>query len=116
LLMRNRYGIDGILIGRAAIGNPWIFEQIQAGLRGENIRTPDLCERIAVCKEHLAQSILWKGEIVGVLEMKKHYSGYFKGIENFKPIKMLLMESKEQKEVEALLSTIANRSPNILPA
>lgn len=103
ILMRNRYGIDGILIGRAAIGNPWIFEQVKAGFTGQEIRMPDLRERVTICRKHLKDSVAWKGETVGVLEMKKHYSAYFKGVENFKPMKMILMGTRELKEVEKVL-------------
>ncbi|MBO4740342.1 MAG: tRNA-dihydrouridine synthase, partial [Bacteroidales bacterium] len=88
---RNRYGVDGILIGRAAIGNPWIFEQSRRLLNGMELRQVPVSERVAVCRRHLLEAVRWKGERTAVLEMRKHYSGYFKALHDFKPFRMKLV-------------------------
>jgi tRNA-dihydrouridine synthase B len=83
--MKNRYGVDGVMIGRASIGYPWIFREIKQYFKtGEIIAPPTLEERISVCRTHLVKSVEWKGERLGILEMRKHYGSYFKGMDNFK--------------------------------
>lgn len=89
--MKNRYGVDGILIGRASIGNPWIFEQTKRLLNGLPKREITISERVEVCKEHLMAAIEWKGERTAVMEMRKHYGGYFKGIQEFKQFRIPLV-------------------------
>ena len=92
---KNKYGIDGIMIGRAAIGNPWIFNQIKTYLKnGKTLSKPDLNERINVVKKHLNFSIKWKGEKLGLIEMRRHYTNYFRAIENFKEYRMKLILSE----------------------
>src|SRR3954470_5739479 len=82
---KNRYGVDGIMIGRAAIGYPWIFREIKHFIAtGERMAPPTLVERIAVCRKHLEQSVSWKGPVVGIFEMPRHYSNYLKGLPNIK--------------------------------
>jgi nifR3 family TIM-barrel protein len=82
---KNRYGVDGIMIGRASIGYPWIFREIKAYVEtGEIIAPPTLQERVAAAKQHLTHSIEWKGERLGILEMRRHYTNYFKGLRNIK--------------------------------
>jgi len=91
---KNKYGVDGLMIGRAAIGNPWIFQQIRTYFdSGILLSPPTLEERIALVKKHLLSEIKWKGEKSAVLEMRKFYSGYFKGIPNFKNHKIKLTQS-----------------------
>ena len=78
--VKNEFGVDGVMIGRASIGNPWFFNQVKHYLnKGTHLAPPTLPERIEVCRVHLKKSIEWKGERLGVLEMRKHYSRYFKG-------------------------------------
>jgi tRNA-dihydrouridine synthase B len=90
--MKNRYGVDGVMIGRASIGYPWIFREIKQYFKtGELIAAPTLEERISVCRTHLVKSVEWKGEKLGILEMRKHYSSYFKGMDNFKDYRMKLV-------------------------
>lgn len=99
---KEKYGVDGVMIGRASIGNPWIFNQIKAYIeRGEILPGPTMAERIAVAKKHLELSIKWKGERLGIVEMRRHYSNYFKGIPNFKPLRLELVT---QDDIDALYS------------
>ena len=91
---RQKYGVDGIMIGRAAIGNPWIFRQIKHYFEtGEKLDEPDIHERVSVTKKHLELSIEWKGERLGILEMRRHYSNYFRGLSGFKPYRTRLIQS-----------------------
>ena len=83
--MRDQFGLDGAMIGRASIGNPWFFNQVKEYFKtGTHAPKPSILERIKVAKRHLEMSIKWKGEMLGILETRRHYSNYFKGIENFK--------------------------------
>lgn len=88
---RKRYGVDGILIGRGAIGNPWIFEQTQQLLRGETPREVSIAERVSVCREHLLKSVDFKGEHTAIFEMRKQYGGYFRGLKDFKQFRIPLV-------------------------
>src|SRR5574344_335641 len=88
---RNRYGVDGILIGRGAIGNPWIFEQSQRLLRGEPLRQIGIEERVAVCRRHLLAAVEFKGEHTAIFEMRKHYAGYFRALPDFKQFRIPLV-------------------------
>jgi len=102
--MKNRYGIDGVMIGRASIGYPWIFREIKHYFKtGEILSLPTFEERIVVCRTHLMKSIEWKGERLGIIEMRKHYSNYFRGMENFKDFRMKLVTSDS---LQALLETL----------
>lgn len=105
---RNRYGVDGIMIGRASIGYPWIFKEIKHFLEtGENHPEPDIAERVRVVLKHLAFSIEWKGERIGINEMKRHYSNYFRGIPNFKEYRTRLVTSNDYTEVVEILMEVA---------
>jgi nifR3 family TIM-barrel protein len=89
---KNRYGVDGIMIGRAAIGYPWIFREIKQFLKdGTIVAPPTLEERIAVCKKHLDRSVEWKGPIVGINEMRRHYTNYLKGLPGIKEFRYRLV-------------------------
>ena len=101
---RNKYGVDGIMIGRAAIGYPWIFNEIKHYMKtGELLDAPSLEERVAVSVQHLDFSIEWKGEKLGLFEMRRHYTNYFRGIPNFKPTRTTLVESESYQEVKETL-------------
>jgi nifR3 family TIM-barrel protein len=90
--IRDEYGLDGAMIGRAAIGNPWIFKQIKHFLKtGEILKNPGIDERVEIAKKHLELAIKWKGERLGILETRPHYSNYFKAIPNFKPYRIKLV-------------------------
>ncbi|MCB9224682.1 MAG: tRNA dihydrouridine synthase DusB [Crocinitomicaceae bacterium] len=104
---KNRYGVDGIMIGRAAIGYPWVFNEIKQYLKDQTyLPEPTIKERVAVTKEHLEMSVKWKGEILGINEMKRHYSNYFKGIPNFKPFRTKLVTSMDLQEVYDTLDEV----------
>ena len=105
---REKYGIDGIMIGRAAIGYPWIFDEIKHYMAtGEKLPVPDLYERIKVTKEHLDFSVKWKGEKLGILEMRRHYTNYFRGMPNFKPYRTEMVTADTYNEVAGLLDQVA---------
>jgi nifR3 family TIM-barrel protein len=105
--MKNRHGVDAIMIGSAAIGNPWIFREVKQYFREGSIPPPaDIIERVDICKEHLTHSVSYKGERRGMFEMRKHYTNYFKGFPNFKPFKMKLMGTEEVEEVVGILEEI----------
>ncbi len=102
--MKERYGVDGVMIGRAAIGNPWIFQEIKTFLSsGEISSPPSLDERIQVCMTHLNKSIEWKGERLGIFEMRRHYANYFKGLPNGKEYRNRLVVAPTLAEVELIL-------------
>ena len=87
LLYRNRYGVDGIMIGRAAIGYPWIFREIKHYFAtGEILAPPSVSDRVEAVRKHLRRSLEWKGDRVGVVEMRSHYTNYFRGLPNVKPL------------------------------
>jgi nifR3 family TIM-barrel protein len=107
LQYKNIYGVDGIMIGRASIGYPWIFNEIKAFLsNGEHLNPPTFKERMEAIEEHLNFSIQWKGEKVGIAEMKRHYGNYFKGIPYFKTYKSALVMANELAEVQAIMTEI----------
>lgn len=104
---KDKYGVDGIMIGRAAIGYPWIFREVKHYMAtGEMLAPPTLRERIDTVKQHLDFSVRWKGEITGIFEMRNHYTAYFKGIENFKPFRMQLVNAMTQAETLDILDQI----------
>ena len=97
---RNRYGVDGIMIGRASIGYPWIFNEIKHFFKtGEHLAPPTIEDRVDACMRHLEMSIRWKGETLGIAEMKRHYTNYFKGISHFKDHRMKLVTSFQLEEI-----------------
>lgn len=107
---KNRYGVDGVMIGRAAIGYPWLFNEIKQYIAdGTHKAPPTIKERVAVTREHLEMSIKWKGEIMGINEMKRHYSNYFKGIPHFKAFRTKLVTSMDLQEVYDTLDLIEEK-------
>ncbi len=105
--IRDEFGLDGAMIGRAAIGNPWIFKQIKHYFKtGETLKTPGVSERVAVAKKHLQLAIKWKGERLGILETRPHYSNYFKGISNFKPFRIRLVTEDNLNELYRIFDEI----------
>jgi len=104
---RDRFGVDGIMIGRGAIGNPWIFNEIKHYFAtGEKLPPPDLREKVRVCRKHFLTGVEWKGERLGIFEMRRHYTNYFKGLYNFKPLRMKLVTSEDINEILDTLSQI----------
>lgn len=109
-LWRMEYEIDGIMIGRAAIGYPWIFREIKHFFKtGEYLAEPTITERVEVCKTHLDKSIAWKGNKTGVFEMRRHYANYFKGIADFKEYRMKLVSLESVDDIHAVLEEINER-------
>lgn len=98
--MRDEFGLDGAMIGRASIGNPWVFREIKHYINtGEKLGKPTLQERVDAARRHLQTAIDWKGERLGVLETRRHYSQYFKGIPGFKPYRMKMVTSDHPQDV-----------------
>ena len=107
---KNRYGIDGIMIGRAAIGYPWIFDEIKHFLKtGEMLPPPSIEDRVEVCKKHLHKSFEWKGPIVGIFEMRRHYANYLKGLPGIKDYRYQLVTLKTVEEIDAILDEIVEK-------
>ena len=101
------YGVDGLMIGRASIGYPWIFNEIKHFLKtGELIDPPSIEKRVEAVKKHLKFSIEWKGERKGIFEMRRHYTNYFKGIPNFKPVRMNLVTIEDYSQLLDVLHEI----------
>lgn len=110
---KNRYGIDGIMIGRASIGYPWIFNEIKHFMHtGTHMATPGVAERVQAAMDHLQMSVNWKGEALGIAEMKRHYSNYFKGIAHMKDYRMKLVTSFELSEIMEILAYIQENQAN----
>ncbi len=104
---KEEYGVDGIMIGRASIGYPWIFNEIKAYLEnGTILNEPSLDERVDVAKRHLEFSLEWKGEKLGIFEMRRHYTNYFRGIPGFKPVRTQLVETENPDELFEILNEI----------
>jgi tRNA-dihydrouridine synthase B len=107
---KNRFGVDGLMIGRAAIGYPWIFNEIKHFMKtGEELAPPTIADRVAVCRKHLTRSVEWKGEIVGIMEMRRHYTHYFKGLPNFKEYRTKLVTLNEFTSVNDVLEEVAEK-------
>ncbi len=106
---KNRYGVDGIMIGRAAIGYPWIFREIKHYVQtGTLLPPPTIQERVDVCKKHLTRSLEWKGPVVGINEMRRHYTNYLKGLPNIKEYRLKLVTLKEPEAIMEVLDEIEN--------
>jgi tRNA-dihydrouridine synthase B len=109
LEMKDKYGIDGVMIGRASIGYPWIFNEIKHFAKtGTHLAPPTIADRVEVCKTHLLKSVEWKGEKLGIVEMRRHYTNYFRGLDHFKETRMILVTSDSLPQ---LLETIAGIAP-----
>jgi nifR3 family TIM-barrel protein len=107
LEMKNRYGVDGVMIGRAAIGYPWIFNEIKHFLKtGEKLASPDVNQRVDTSLAHLRKSVEWKGNYTGIVEMRRHYSNYFKGYDHFKDYRMRLVTCNDVEELYSILEEV----------
>jgi tRNA-dihydrouridine synthase B len=116
LQYRERYGVDGIMIGRAAIGYPWIFNEIKHFLTtGEHLSPPDIEQRCGAIRDHLVRSVEWKGPVVGILEMRRHYSNYLKGFPNVKEFRNQLVQLKTVEEIESVLQQVRQRYSGFTP-
>jgi nifR3 family TIM-barrel protein len=108
---KNRYGVDGVMIGRASIGYPWIFNEIKHFMKTrEHLSAPGIIERVQAARDHLEMSVKWKGTLVGINEMKRHYTNYFKGIAHFKDYRTKLVTTSELDEILDILNYIANHA------
>ncbi len=108
-LYKEKYGVDGIMIGRAAIGYPWIFNEIKHYLAtGKKLDPPSIDDRVEITKKHLTFSLEWKGDRKGVFEMRRHYTNYFRGIPHFKPFRSRLVECDDPKEIFNILDEISH--------
>ena len=105
---KNRYGIDGIMVGRAAIGYPWIFREIKHFLATQTVlSSPTLKERLDICRTHLSKSLEWKGPVVGIFEMRRHYTNYLKGLPGIKEFRYKLVTLNSADEINQVLDQIA---------
>ena len=108
--VKERYNVDGVMIGRASIGYPWIFNEMKHHLKtGEHLAPPTIEDRVAACLSHLNRSVEWKGERLGILEMRRHYSSYFKGIPNIKETRLKLVTEDSLEVLHATLADIERR-------
>lgn len=107
---KEKYGVDGVMIGRASIGYPWIFREIKHYLKtGNHLEPPTLEERIEAAERHLDMSVKWKGEKLGILEMRRHYTNYFKGIPHFKPFRMKLVTEETYESLKETFQLIKDK-------
>jgi len=112
-IMKERYGVDGIMIGRASIGYPWIFNEIKHYFKtGEHLAQPTIHDRVKVCKEHLDFSIRWKNDRLGIIEMRRHYTNYFRGLPHFKDYRLTLVTTYDYKEIIHILDEVENKYSN----
>lgn len=112
---KNRYGVDGIMVGRASIGYPWIFNEIKHFMAtGEHLAAPGIKDRVEAARDHLNMSVKWKGERLGVVEMKRHYTNYFKGIAHFKEFRTKLVTSFDLQEILDTLSYLEENSEEFM--
>ena len=107
---KRRYGVDGVMIGRAAIGYPWIFREIKHFIKtGEHLPPPTVDERVDTALKHLKTSIAWKGDVLGVLETRRHYGSYFRGFRDIKQYRQILVDTMDHNELFDTLETIRER-------
>ncbi|HTL80516.1 MAG TPA: tRNA dihydrouridine synthase DusB [Bacteroidia bacterium] len=107
LEMKNKFGVDGVMIGRATIGHPWFFNEVKHFLKtGTHLAPPTIEDRVNVCRTHLQKSVEWKGERLGIIEMRRHYANYFKGIPNFKETRGKLVIEDSLATLNAMLDEI----------
>jgi tRNA-dihydrouridine synthase B len=106
--MRDSFGLDGAMIGRASIGNPWFFREVQHYLKtGKKLLNPTMSERIEAARRHLQMAIDWKGEKLGVFETRRHYTNYFRGIPHFKEYRMKMVTSDDSIDVFNVIDEVA---------
>lgn len=112
---KTRFGVDGIMIGRASIGYPWIFREIRHYLNtGIILDPPTVEERVDAARRHLDFSIEWKGKTLGILEMRRHYTNYFRGFQNVKPYRTALVNASEPEEIHMVLNQMLEHYGNLM--
>ncbi|MCK5639025.1 MAG: tRNA dihydrouridine synthase DusB, partial [Flavobacteriaceae bacterium] len=110
MIMRDKFGLDGAMIGRASIGNPWFFAQVKHYFRtGEHLNPPTIRERVATAKQHLEMAMKWNGERVGLFETRRHYTNYFKGIPHFKEYRLKMVTSDSKEDVFNVFEDVLNK-------
>lgn len=108
--MRDKYGLDGAMIGRASIGYPWFFKEVKHFMKtGTHLAPPTMEERVSAARRHLQMSIDWKGEKLGVFETRRHYTNYFKGIPDFKKYRMKMVTSDDSASVFAAFDEVLEK-------
>ncbi|HNI44781.1 MAG: tRNA dihydrouridine synthase DusB [Chitinophagales bacterium] len=116
LEMRQKYGVDGIMIGRAAIGYPWIFNEIKHFMAtGELLPPPTVVDRTAAARQHLQHAMAWKGQTLGILETRRHYTNYFKGLSNVKPFRTTLVTANNPQQIYDTLAEMEVYYENLPP-
>jgi len=109
-LMRDKYGLDGAMIGRASIGNPWFFAQVKHFFKiGKHLEPPSISQRVAMAKRHLQMAIEWNGEHAGLFETRRHYTNYFKGIPHFKEYRLKMVTSDTKEEVFTVFEEVLKK-------
>jgi len=107
--MKNRFGVDGVMIGRASIGYPWIFNEIKHYMHtGKHLAPPTINERVEAARAHLSMAVKWKGERTGIHETRRHYTNYFKGIPHFKNFRTRLVTEESADAILGILHEIEN--------
>ncbi len=110
MIMRDKFGLDGAMIGRASIGNPWFFAQVKHYFKtGEHLNPPTIRERVATAKQHLEMAMKWNGERVGLFETRRHYTNYFKGIPHFKEYRLKMVTSDSKEDVFNVFEDVLNK-------
>ena len=110
LLMRDQFGLDGAMIGRASIGNPWFFAQVKHFFKtGEHLTPPTIAERVTMAKRHLEMAIKWNGEHAGLFETRRHYTNYFKGIPHFKEYRLRMVTSDSKEDVFTVFDDVLEK-------
>src|SRR5215203_4601432 len=110
LQFKNQYGVDGIMIGRAAIGYPWIFNEIKHFMQtGEHLPAPSICQRVEVIRQHLHRSVQWKGIKAGINEMRRHYTNYLRGLPKIKEFRLKLVTIAEPAQIDEVLDEIISQ-------
>ena len=110
MIMRDTYGLDGAMIGRASIGNPWFFAQVKHFFKtGEHLTPPTIAERVKTAKRHLEMAIKWNGEHAGLFETRRHYTNYFKGIPHFKEYRLRMVTSDNKEEVFKVFNEVLEK-------
>jgi nifR3 family TIM-barrel protein len=114
---KNRYGVDGVMIGRAAIGYPWIFNEIKHYIQtGLHLEPPTIRQRVEVIRQHLHRSVEWKGMKAGINEMRRHYTNYLKGLPNIRDFRLQLVTTNEVEQIDEILHAITKYYDGYAPA
>ncbi|RYF70943.1 MAG: tRNA dihydrouridine synthase DusB, partial [Cytophagaceae bacterium] len=108
-------GVDGVMIGRASIGYPWIFNEIKHFVKtGQHLAPPTVADRIIACRKHLDFSIQWKGDRLGIFEMRRHYANYFKGLPDFKQFRMRFVVADSYDELLSILHEVSEHYDGVM--